>query len=85
MPLLNLDNRAIETMWQPNPDYERLVSLEEQFPQPLWHAPLQCPLPPEQLRAHQAAHINPLLMPDIKAAADAVRVMMNGPGLGRTR
>lgn len=32
-----------------------------------------------------AAHINPLLMPDIKAAADAVRAAMNGPEQGRPR
>lgn len=86
---LNLDNGTTDaTLWHPEDDDlddPRIVPLEEKFP------PAKAPLlarvfgqkpSASRIAKHQAAHINPLLMPDIKQAADAVRAAMNGEEKG---
>ena len=78
--LMNLDKGSIGTIWQPDPAIEKnragIVPLEDKFPMP-------SDVPADQRDAHRKAHINPLLMPDIKAAAEAVRTAMHGAEPGR--
>lgn len=73
---LNLDTGEVEPSWQPPEDHPRVVQLEEKFPNPRVFTPSYS-ISRTKREAHAAAHINPLLMPDIKAAADDVRAAMN--------
>jgi hypothetical protein len=79
VPWLNLDDGSTDKLlWHPeddDPNHPRIVPLEEKFPIPPDASPNEIP-------AIQKAHINPLLMPDIKTAHDAVREVMHGKDVG---
>ena len=72
---LNLDRGEINRLWQPEPDDDQVVSLEQKFPK----KPFYDSSSNSQTTDFTQAHINPLLMPDIKAASDALRTAMHGP------
>ncbi len=84
VPLLNLDTGNVEEIWHPPHDDPRVVPLTEKFPQ-YSRNPMGWLNAITVMQAdHTAAHINPLRMPDIKAAA-AVRARMNGESIDRYR
>ena len=78
---LDLDTGEIEPFWQAEANHERVVSLEEKFPK----KPIHDFFFKDKAKERTQAHINPLLMPDIKKAADALSTAMHGPTNDRPR
>jgi hypothetical protein len=69
--LMNLNNGKVSEMWQPDQTHERVVPLADKFPVPYGAAAADLP-------AIHAAHLNPLLIPEIRTAAEKVRAAMHG-------
>lgn len=91
IPYVNIDEGTVRNI--PRGWGVKTVTLEEKIAkslqEPLWKS-LAAKVRGRAKPASETAeavkcYINPLLMPDIKAAADAVRLAMNGPDQGRPR
>ena len=80
---LNLDHGNIEPLWQPPANHPCAVSLESKFSKKPIHNKNTDDVSLSNARTE--AHINPLLMPDIRAASDALRAAMHGPSNERAR
>ncbi|MBX9726667.1 MAG: hypothetical protein K2X09_05320 [Rickettsiales bacterium] len=75
---LNLDTGQVGTMWQPPPDHERVVPLEDKFPTPdVLNSLRDGPHKDRGREYHKKAHLDPMMLPDLRKKANAVRAAMN--------